>query len=73
MWASQRAASNFTEIKNLQVNAPYTVRVSVSPRLSPVGGLRTGEMGAGSPLSTYPLALGAHHRFSLLNKCPQRT
>ncbi|KAF3823676.1 hypothetical protein GH733_007144 [Mirounga leonina] len=28
MWASQRAASNFTEIKNLLVNAPYTVRVA---------------------------------------------
>uniref|UniRef100_A0A8C0ST04 Sortilin-related receptor n=1 Tax=Canis lupus familiaris TaxID=9615 RepID=A0A8C0ST04_CANLF len=28
MWASQRAVSNFTEIKNLLVNAPYTVRVA---------------------------------------------
>uniref|UniRef100_A0ABI7ZXI1 Sortilin-related receptor n=1 Tax=Felis catus TaxID=9685 RepID=A0ABI7ZXI1_FELCA len=28
MWASQRAASNFTEIKNLLVNTPYTVRVA---------------------------------------------
>lgn len=29
MWASQRAASNSTEIKNLLLNALYTVRVSV--------------------------------------------
>ncbi|XP_025784663.1 sortilin-related receptor [Puma concolor] len=28
MWASQRAASNVTEIKNLLVNTPYTVRVA---------------------------------------------
>ncbi|KAM5310926.1 sortilin-related receptor isoform 1-T6 [Glossophaga mutica] len=28
MWASQRAASNFTEIENLLVNAQYTVRVA---------------------------------------------
>nr|XP_060463732.1 sortilin-related receptor [Panthera onca] len=28
MWASQRATSNFTEIKNLLVNTPYTVRVA---------------------------------------------
>lgn len=29
MWASQRAASNSTEIKNLLLNALYTVRVSI--------------------------------------------
>lgn len=29
MWASQRAASNFTEIENLLVNTQYTVRVSL--------------------------------------------
>lgn len=29
MWASQRAASNSTEIKNLLLNALYTIRVSV--------------------------------------------
>lgn len=46
MWASQRAASNFTEIKNLLVNAPYTVRVSVSPHFSHLGSLRTRELHA---------------------------
>lgn len=30
MWASQRALSNFTEIRNLLVNTQYTVRVSVA-------------------------------------------
>lgn len=29
MWASQRATSNSTEIKNLLLNALYTIRVSV--------------------------------------------
>lgn len=35
MWASQRAASNFTEIRNLLVSAQYTVRVSQYPLQSP--------------------------------------
>ena len=44
MWASQRALSNFTEIKNLLVNTQYTVRVSVRTRFSRLAGW-PGNMG----------------------------
>lgn len=33
-WSSLRTTKNYTEIKNLQVNTLYTVRVSVSKALS---------------------------------------
>lgn len=76
MWASQRAVSNFTEIKNLLVNAPYTVRVSVSTHLSLLGSPRARELRAHfyEILTTHlldpqPLALGRHHLVSPLNQC----
>ena len=44
MWASQRALTNFTEIRNLLVNTQYMVRVSVRTRFSHLAGW-PGNMG----------------------------
>ena len=52
MWASQRALSNLTEIRDLLVNAQYTVRVSVRTRFRCPGGL--GTWGDGWPFMRTP-------------------
>lgn len=84
MWASQRAAGNFTEIKNLLVGAQYTVRVSLSTHSSHWLDLGTwgdgccflrtpclpSEMLISSMLSTQPLALeGVIITLHILSQC----
>lgn len=53
MWASQRAASNSTEIKNLLPNALYTIRVSVDTLVSHWPVLEHREMAPACHLHVY--------------------